>query len=845
MQQTGKRSLSQWQVKGFYPHVPHLGNSMETGGELHGVTEWIQARVPGSVHADLQKAGWIPDPYVGLNSLQCEWVENRWWLYETTFICEALADERMHLVFQGLDGKAHLYLNHELLQIHDGMFEPLVLDITDAVLKKGHGEQQLRVLFEHVPDEMGQIGYTSRTLTQKSRFAYKWDFSTRLVPIGFWDEVYVLTTKSAHIDEVQLIPTVQKKDGDLVVRTVISQQVCASQKPSACRVELRDEQGQLTAVGQADFTMINDQADDNLLVCEMMLQVPTVKLWHANGTGEQALYSVEVQVFHNGQLSDVWRGRTGFRTLRWLPNEHAPADALPYTLELNGEKVYIKGVNMPPLDQQYGTVKKEKYRSMVQLMKEAHINLVRVWGGGLIEKEAFYECCDEAGIMVWQEFIQSSSGIDNVPSKHELFLARLERAAVHALKVKRNHVSLACWSGGNELMDERRMPSTYEDINLSLLKRLVEAHHPGAYFLPTSASGPNEFLNVDQPGQNHDVHGPWKYEGLTGHYDLYNRSDSLLHSEFGVDGCANIESLKLFLPKENQIATTMIEDAVWRHHGEWWDTSERDQKLFGPLSTLEQLTKASQWIQAEGIRYALEANRRRKYQNSGSIIWQFNEPYPNVSCTSLVDYYETPKMAYYWMSRAYAPQHISLKYDKLVYFSGETWKAECYIHNQNAANAHTWQSECRNIEGTMLWSKEGNVEAGANSCVLIASFEMPITAQSPHLFSVRLRMDGMQDNWYLFSTLEQNPYQKLMNLPKPQLTVTPLGSSRTSVKVDEQYKVTNIGTNPAYYVCASANKGQPLYSPQNYSIILPGESLLYSVHLPLEADAEAIIFEAI
>ncbi|WP_128658166.1 glycoside hydrolase family 2 protein [Paenibacillus sp. 598K] len=836
--------LQQWEVKGYYPHVPHLGNSMETGGGLQGLTDWIPATVPGSVHADLQRAGWIEDPYYGMNSLKCEWVENRWWLYSTTLNYKPGAGERVHLCFKGLDYKAHIYLDYQLLGVHEGMFGAVSYDITERLLTRqrecesGEAEESaslLRVLFEHAPDEMGQIGYTSRTSTQKSRFAYKWDFSTRLVPVGFWDEVCLCVTGQAAIDEVHLQPTVDRREGRLQVTSHI--RTGEASGVYRCHAEVWDGETKV-AEASGDY----DVAAAGMAASTIALQIAEPQLWYPNGVGAQPLYRVVLTVTENGICSDRWEGMTGFRSLRWISNEGAGADVLPYTVEVNGERVYIKGVNLPPIDQQYGTVTPQRYEQMVSLMKEANINLVRVWGGGLIEKQVFYECCDRAGILVWQEFIQSSSGIDNVPSQHPRFLELLTHTAISALKVKRNHISLACWSGGNELTDAAGVPATYEDANLAMLQRLVEQYHPGAYFLPTSASGPNEFLNLEQPGRNHDVHGPWKYGGHEGHYELYNRSDSRLHSEFGVDGCCSMASMRRFLPEQELRVTSMRDSVMWRHHGEWWDTLERDTELFGPLERLEDYIQASQWTQAEGIRYALEANRRRQFSNSGSIIWQFNEPFPNASCTSVVDYYGEPKMAYYWLRKAYAPRHISLAYDKLVYAQGESWTAACYLHNSLEACAMEWRAEGLSLSGEVLWSQQGNAQLEANSCRKVAELRMNVDGNTPEIFLVRLQLAGEEANVYLFST-RRNPWlAPLLEQPEARLSAVLIDSCEQGSQAKRRYAVTNEGERAALYVKAEASGIAPLdfRSRHNYTVIMPGETVYFDIeYKPSQPPASA------
>lgn len=824
--------LNNWQVKGFYPHVPHLGNSLETGAELLGITDWIPAQVPGCVQGDLERAGWIDNPYLALNSLKCEWVENRWWMYRTSFACSPNARERVQLVLEGVDNRAHLYLNQSYVGCYENMFVPIIIQLDEYLSGQDHYE--LVVLLEHAPEEMGQIGYTSRTATQKSRFAYKWDFSTRMVPLGIWGACFLRITNRVRLEDVHMIPTVDQGLGTLAIRARIDEGEVSRATGSAliCKALLR-----LRNQLELSVDLACQRHSDGTLLANGEISVSQPELWQPNGSGNPTLYSIRVELIEDGAVSDCWEGQVGFRTVRWLPNDDTPADALPYKLHVNDRDVYIKGVNLTPLDIQYAAVTRSDYAEMTRWLKRANINLVRIWGGGLIEKEAFYDDCDQAGIMVWQEFIQSSSGIDNVPSKLPEFLRLLEQTAVHAIKTKRNHTSLVCWSGGNELTDEKGVPVTSADANIAMLQELVDTLDPGRYFLPSSASGPNEFLNPEQPGCNHDVHGPWKYGGIVGHYQLFNESDSLLHSEFGVDGCASYSSMKRFLPADAWFPTAMKDHAVWRHHGEWWCTLERDRELFGEFSHLDWFAKASQWTQAEGIRYALEANRRRSFRNSGSIVWQFNEPFPNASCTSLLDYFRVPKMAYYALQRAYSPLLLSLKYDSLTLPEGSEFRAACYLQGSDRhgleAGAIPWSIEAFDLSGCSLWQKSGATILPAKGAIQVADIAFVPPVSPDGVFFVRLRVAEEEPNVYAFSTLHTRPFEALMNLKPTELEwrcMAERAASSPGGPLTSRFEVINKGPVVACYVEAIMdNESLPLYSKQQYAILLPGESRRFEV----------------
>ncbi len=654
--------LTKWKMSGAWPYTPVQGNSMETGGILQGVTGLIDAKVPGSVYADLLRAGMIEDPYYEMNSLKCEWVTQRWWVYNTTFkLDESLRGQRVTITFKGLDYRARVYVNNKLVAKHDNMYTPVRVDFTDTA-KFGDEDNLVQVILEHAPDEMGQIGHTSQTWTQKARFTYKWDFCTRLIGVGIWDDVVIESDWGSEIayDHVRYL------DGAVNYTADINGE-------GRIKAELSYE-GE--AVGCAEAVVADGKAS-------FAIPVENPKLWYPNGYGEQPLYDLRIILENDKGVCEDKVMKVGLRTLTYERCDDAVDYALPYIPVINGKRIYIKGVNCTPTDLMYGIVDKARYEKMLGLAAAANVNLIRVWGGGIIEKQAFYEVCDKLGIMVWQEFIQSSSGIDNTPSERPEFLENAAKTAEHAVRVKRNHVSLTFWSGGNELFEWDGRPAQYENKNIAMLKEIANRLDPDRLMLPTSASGPIGWRDDTRPQDNHDIHGPWKYAGVEGHYTMYNTSPIQLHSEFGCDGMSNYSSLLTILSPENRKVTTVTENLTWRHHGEWWDTLWRDQDIFGEITDLEEFCELSQYIQAEGIRYALEANRRRAFRNCGSIVWQFNEPWPNVSCTCMVDYYYNPKFAYFYYRDAMKPLHVSMRYDKLIWKPGESFKGSLFVHDDN------------------------------------------------------------------------------------------------------------------------------------------------------------------
>ena len=732
--------LKKWILNGYYPYVPLLGKGVELGNELRGILKPMEVIIPCGVHTALVKNGYLPDPYFECNSNACEWVENRWWFFTT----EVEIDERpaypMILEFDGLDYRCRVFWNGKSLGICENMYVKYQFDVTNHIRI---GKNSVGVLFESVPEEMSQIGLTRETFTQKARFGYKWDFCTRLVNIGIWQPCRLRERPPYEVEEFYFRP---KEGGhaELSMKTA----------DPACRCPARIV---LLRKGRAVFEKYCEITGGRLSVS---VSVGKPELWYPNGAGAQPLYELKI-ITGEGEARAEKTAAVGFKTIELKKNDGAGEDALPYVFIVNGRRIYVKGVNITPLDHCYGDVTKDRYERLVRDLCDMNVNLIRVWGGGLIETEWFYELCDRYGLMVWQEFIQSSSGIDNKPSERAEFLEKLFETAESATREKRNHVCLSVWSGGNELRDKEDKPCTFADNNIAGLLKIVRKNCPHVPMLPTSASGPQEMADPDTQGKNHDVHGPWAYVGERLHYDFYNRMDSYFHSEFGVNGMTCYESLKRFISEENITLETVDENLIYRHHGDWWDTTERDNAIFGEPKDIFEKIRRSQFLQAEGLRYAVEANRRRAFQNSGSIIWQANELFPNFSCTSLIDYYGYKKPAYDSVKKAFAPLNVSLKYDKLVWEQGEIFTAELYVTSDGVCSEIRWEAEfADDIAGERKMC--GAVVTGEGKTVKAADIKFPVPSGKRMGFILKAVQGEMRfENKVLLLIRTQNGFAEL------------------------------------------------------------------------------------
>lgn len=622
----------QWYVDAA---LPVAGNNVaDAAGAASAAPGWLPARVPGSVVGALVREGEVPTPYVGRQSRAAEWTAERHWVFRRPLDPLAIgAGERAMLELDGVDPGGRVFVDGTEVGRIRGLYHPFRADVTD--LLREPGPHRIAVVVDPVPASEPQVGATGDVRIHSPRMNYGWDFCPRLPHQGMWRPVRLVVGR-VHLHDVVVSAEVVDGVGRLLVNA-----------PAAADVEVADPDGVVVASGRTGAP----------------IEVPDPRLWWPNGHGDQPLYTVTVRA---GTAS--WTGRTGFRTALLVPNPDAPAGALPYAAEVNGRRVPLIGWNWAPVDAQHGDVTAERVRHLVRLAAESGARLLRVWGGGLLETPEFYDACDELGLLVWQEFSQSSSGFQSAPATDPEFLALLAAEAEVVVPPRRRHPSLLLWGGGNELdvdgvpADESTSPA------LAVLRDAVARLDPGRAWLPTSPTGPVFHNRLDviaaDPEAQHDVHGPWEHQGLEAHYILYNAGTSLAHTEFGVEGMANARCFDALVPADSRWPCDRS-NPVMRHLGEWWDNEPLVQECFGHrLEDVDTLRRASQLLQATGLQYAVEADRRRAPRCSMVLPWQLAESFPNAWCTAVVDHLGEPKPAYHAVARAFADDRVTLRTDR-------------------------------------------------------------------------------------------------------------------------------------------------------------------------------------
>ncbi|MCK9221021.1 MAG: hypothetical protein M0Q40_00085 [Limnochordia bacterium] len=763
-----------WQLRGCYKHQWVQDRTMELGDVSRFPLPMIRASVPGAVQVDLMQAGFIQDPNLAFNSRAAEWVENREWIYSKTFfVPQGLRGQRYYLRFKGLDYWGEVRLNKVKVCTFEGTMIPVQVDVTDILDLAG--ENRLDVVFYQNPEIDGQYGYTSRVDKIKPRFNYNWDWCPRMVPVGIWDDVYIdvigdlqvtdfypranleLDTSTGILD-TQLQLEVLKK-GHYEIRTTITSMQTGE-------VILEDTKSYSLMVGQCAKTLT--------------LRIPDVDFWWPRGYGKQALYEVILEVYGPAGLVQRTSKNVGFRHMEIVPNPNSPEGTEPYTVIWNGKRLFLQGVNWVPISPYYGTVTRDDYIKYIGRFAQMNCNILRVWGGAMLEKAAFYEECDQLGILVWQEFFQSSSGIENRPSDDPAFMRALAEAARCSITRRRHHVSLMVWCGGNELlMEGASKPADADHPNLKMLKELVCHLDPDRVFLPCSPSGPSFSAAEENFGKgiHHDVHGNWVYLGSKHHYRYYNQDDALIRTEVGTPATASAKTIREFAGI-HPVWPPNQKNPLWLHRGSWWIQWQEMNQLFGPWlpeqDELENYTVCSQYLQAESLRYVVESMRRREPATSGILIWMGNEPYANTANTSVIEANGMAKFSHGFLQRCFAHQAVTCRYEGISYKAGDNFTVKVYAHDHSSRSlVGEVTATLVDCQGQILQQETKSVNLSAKVHALDLVWQ--VTPQIHNLFALilELKVDGRltAENCYLFTTDLEYPLRPLREYPAGDIIV--------------------------------------------------------------------------
>ena len=630
---------------------------------------FFDATVPGNIQDDYGRANHFGDINFGDNCKKYEPLEDCAWLYRTQLCYHKNPGERVFFVTKGIDYEYEVRLNSKPILHHTGMFSSVEADITEEL---EHGNLLEIYIAPHPKRKGATPDRTQADQSCKSPVGYGWDWHPRLLVSGLWNDTYIETRNDQSIISCDVSYTLQE---DLTCAEV------HFEVTYACDVtcELYDPDGMLLYRGSDRDIRLQD-----------------IRLWWCVGQGEPNLYTWKV--FSQG---DEKTGKIGFKRVKLVMNAGAWEQPVefpktrsfpPMTIELNGRRLFAKGSNWVNPELFPGRLNEDIYTKQLTLAKEAHMNILRIWGGSVINKDVFYELCDKMGIMVWQEF---PLACNNYIGTDE-YLAVLEQEATAIIKRLRNHPCLVLWCGGNELFNNwsGMTDQSYASRLLNKLCYELDRKTPFIMTAPLMGMGHGHYLFYD-PSTKKTI------------YDLFSHAGCTAYSEFGIAAIAEPEILKEIIPQD--LLNSPKPDSAWQTHNGYgaWEVAGPDSWLcfdiidtiFGKQTSMEDYIEKSIWMQSEGLKWIFEEARRQKPACSMALNWCFNEPWNNAAGQSLIAYPCRPKKAYFSVQEALRNVMPSAAIRSLQYQSGSLLSAELWFFNDSTEDVHDTVSVYLEING--------------------------------------------------------------------------------------------------------------------------------------------------
>ncbi|MFF4490384.1 glycoside hydrolase family 2 protein [Streptomyces sp. NPDC001544] len=606
----------------------------------------LPARVPGCVHTDLLAAGLIPDPFLGRDETEVAWVGQREWTYERE-LRETSAHERTDLVFDGLDTAARITLDGRLLGGVRNMHRSHRFDVTGATGLLAVRFASAYTEAEAVRDRLGErpAAYAEPyQYIRKMACSFGWDWGPTLVTAGIWRPVRLERWSTARIGRVRPLVTVEQGTGVVELRVDVERTRAEARLAVEARVGGRAARAEVEGTSGV-----------------VRLRIPDVELWWPRGYGEQPLHGIELTLVHGDEVLDTWHRRIGFRNVEL--DRRPDAHGTGFTLVVNGERLFARGVNWIPDDVFPSRVTRERYRERLGQAAAAGVDLVRVWGGGIYESEDFYDACDELGLMVWQDFPFACAAY---PEEQPL-RGEVEAEARENVVRLMPHPSLVLWNGNNENLwgfrdwgwEPRLAGDSWgEGYYLGLLPRVVAELDPTR---PYTAGSPWSGSWAHHPNDPaHGTHHSWEVWNREDYAD-YRLSVPRFVAEFGWQAPPAYATLRRALPGEQLAA----DSAGMLHHQKADDGNGKLERGLArhfalPEGDFDRWHYLTQVNQARAVAAGIEHWRSHWPVCAGTVVWQLNDCWP-VTSWAAVDGDGREKPLYHELRRLYADRLLTVR----------------------------------------------------------------------------------------------------------------------------------------------------------------------------------------
>ena len=745
-------------------HRPYQADIQDILAENFVPEGWLNANVPEEIHATLRRAGAIRGNTYDKREDEERWIEEKDWIYCKKFFVPATEKTKSAtLLFEGLDTFCEIYLNGEKLGDHQNMHTACRLEAAPRLRWGGQNTLVIRffspVAFVAGEDqsEIFSITTSERIFARKAQMNYSWDFCARCVTVGIWKPVSLIPHKTPEIDNYYLY-TDSLKDGQAALGLETELRCFPGVQAEGCTVRA------CLSDGETEVWNWEGSPEE---AKKVSFTVSHPRLWWPRPYGEAFLYQFRLQLWQNGRCVDERAQRFGIRTIEVL--QERQEDGKSFQFSVNGKPLFLRGANWVPINTVYTDITRRDYEILLHDAAHGNLSMLRIWGGGIYEDPAFFELCDQHGILVWSDFMLACG----IYPQTEAFLSAMAQEADEVLKTYRNCTSIALWSGDNEngqAYGWAGRPYEFESDRISnqVLKEACARLDPRRYYLPTSPASPDpDFRGGDNPSS--------PYQGDLHLYIMSGDPGVTANRDYGKEYYKRVLGFRPRFMSEFGFISLPEKDSYYRFNVRREPLRNPSEIIRFLPSTKQMLDEGhiedvihySQLFNSMALKFWIEHFRSLKGVCAGSLYWKFNDPladcpdvwmYPSHMCA--VDMYLRPKMTYYYTRRAYD--------DVLVMLEEESGGWQAVICNEtDRPIVGTLRIEHRTFHGDLLWSREQAVFCGADAAVHlghVAKDELPVHDPAAEYLRVILTADGqVYDNRYFF--LDVNELHRLVLEP--------------------------------------------------------------------------------
>lgn len=668
--------------------------NLQNGWQMKAVeeTDWLAAKIPGSVYSTYLEHGKIENPYWRDNEDEALLLSEKDYEYRLEFevSAELLKKDHVALEFAGIDTLADIELNGKWLGHTDNMHRSFRYEVKELLMETGN---TLHVVL-HSPLAYIREAYASCECDgspestsgyphlRKAHCMFGWDWGIRLPDMGLYRPVTVTGYDSVTIEEVHI--TQKHEEGkvtlDLHVKTT------GENADSTYKAELTTPEGERYC-----FT---DSPE--------AIEIPNPQLWWPNGYGGQPLYTISITLLKNGEQEDQWSRRIGLRTLTIDTSKDEYGSA--FTHVVNGVHIFGMGANYIPEDAILANVTPGKTRKLLEECREANFNLIRVWGGGYYPNDDFYDSCDELGLIVWQDFMFACAVYD----LNEAFEDNIRKEITEVIKRIRHHACLGLWCGNNEnemfiaennWVKRASQKTDYLLLNEYIIPKLVKEHNPETFYWRSSPSSGGGFDEPNAPDRGDTHYWDVWHKGVP--FTEFRKFYFRYLSEFGFQSFPCLKTVESFTEPEDRNVFSYVMEKHQRNNAANGKILHYLSQTYRYPNGFETLLYASQLLQAEAIKYGVEHFRRNRGRCMGSVYWQINDNWPVASWSS-IDYYGRWKALHYFAKRFFAPVLLSCAEEGCLTQSMNVNEENRQI--EKAATLSVTNETKETFTGTVRWS---------------------------------------------------------------------------------------------------------------------------------------------